>query len=237
MAEAERKLAETNERLRQLTSELAATDERERRRIAVDLRNKIGQTLALTKMRLDALQGLAEQSGFADQLREIREMVEESIRQARLLMTELSPDVLYELGFTQAMEWLVEQFEARHGLRIKFKANEPIGRIDRDIELPVFRALRELLMGLVEAHARKVFLSMQERGKDILITVHADPIGFGVSRTGATPAEEGESVLFGVGERLKIFGGSLELTVQPERGATITLVAPRHSRKTKEGAK
>ncbi len=237
MAEAERKLAESNERLRQLTSELAATEERERRRIAVDVRNNIGQTLALTKMRLDALQRLAEQSGFADQLREIRQLVEEALRQARLLMTELSPDVLYELGFIQAMEWLGEQFEARQGLRIKLKVNEPIGRIDRDIELLIFRALRELLMCLVEAQAKKVFLSMQEKGKDILITVRADRVGFGVSRAGATSAEEGKSILFVIGERLKTRGGSLEMTVQPERGATITLVAPRHSRKTKGGAK
>jgi signal transduction histidine kinase len=236
MAEAERKLEETNERLRRLTSELAAAEERERRKIAVDFNRNIGQTLAVTKMRLDALQGIAEQSGFGDQLREIRQMVEKSILQAQSLMTELSPSVLYELGFTQAIEWLAEQVQARHGLQIRLKVNAPIGRIDRDIELLLFRALRELLMNICgRAHAKKVFLSMQERGKYILITVHDDRAGFHPSRDGTTSGKEGGSDLFGIRERLTALGGSLEMKTQPEGGATITLAAPRHAGKKRTG--
>src|SRR5271157_152778 len=95
--EAEKKILASNEMLRSLTTELVMTEERERRRIAVDLHDNIGQTLALTKIKVESVIGQTSTDGLRKPLAEVGDMIDQSIQQTRSLMTDLSPPVLYEL--------------------------------------------------------------------------------------------------------------------------------------------
>ena len=106
--EAEAKLLAYQEQLRALTSELGLIEERERRRIASELHDQIGQNLALCKLKVTALEKTAADEEMKGELSAVRRLLECSIQDARSLIFDLSPPVLYELGFQAALEWLAE---------------------------------------------------------------------------------------------------------------------------------
>jgi PAS domain S-box-containing protein len=93
LVDAEKNLKDINEQLGLLTTELIMTEERERRKISIDLHDNIGQTLALTKIKLESLKQLASNDEFTIILDQIGDLVNQSIQQARSLMTELSPSI------------------------------------------------------------------------------------------------------------------------------------------------
>jgi len=225
---AEEKILASNEMLRSLTSELVMTEERERRRIAVDLHDNIGQTLALTKIKLESLIGLLTRNGLKKPLLEIGDMIDQSIQQARSLMTDLSPSVLYELGFTEAIHWLCEQIQEQHGLQIVMKNDLKIRGIDEEIQLLLFRATRELLLNIVKhARAGQAYVTLKKSGNNIQVTVKDDGVGFDISEISNVAKLTGGFGLLSIHERLKYLGGLFEIETQKGLGTCITLLAPR----------
>lgn len=232
---AEKKLLANNEMLRSLSSELVMTEERERRRIAVDLHDNIGQTLAMTKIKLNALQEQVSHSELSAPLAEILEMVDESIRQTRSLTRELSPPVLYELGLVQALEWLGEQFYNQHGLRIALTHDLKAGKIDEDVQIFLYRSIRELLFNIVKhARAKKVHIALQKSGGNIRITVRDNGIGFDISGLDPIFKKGGGFGLLSIRERLNYLGGSLEIDSGKGGGTSIKMIVPQKKRKSRK---
>jgi PAS domain-containing protein len=112
----EKKLLEHQVKLRSLSSELLLTEERERRHIATELHDRIGQNLAVTKIKLGEMRAASVSSGTAEALDGIRKFIEQTIQDTRSLTFELSPPVLYELGLEAALAWLVNLTREKHGL-------------------------------------------------------------------------------------------------------------------------
>jgi PAS domain S-box-containing protein len=233
---AEKKLTDSNENLRTLTSELVMTEERERRRIAGDLHDHIGQTLALTRIKLDSLAEQAACCGFGEPLRKLQEMVNESIQQIRSLMSELSPYVLYELGLASAIEWLSEQIEEQHGLKIHVMSDTKNRPIDEEAQILMFRATRELLLNIVKhAGAKQAWLAIRSQGGNIRIVIRDDGAGFDTSGIGRMTRRTGGFGLMSIRERLNYLGGLFEIESEQGRGTCVTIVAPRHRRKKRKG--
>ncbi|HYA14854.1 MAG TPA: PAS domain-containing sensor histidine kinase, partial [Syntrophales bacterium] len=235
---AEEKILASNEMLRSLTSELVMTEERERRRIAVDLHDNIGQTLALTKIKLESLISHTSRNGLKKPLLEIGDMINQSIQQARSLMTDLSPSVLYELGFTEAIYWLCEQIQAKHCLQIDLTSDPKIRGIDEEIQLLLFRATRELLMNVIKhARAKEAHVTLKKSGNNIQITIKDDGIGFDVSGTSIIAKLTGGFGLFSIQERLRYLGGLFEIETEKGLGTCITLLAPRKKKNKRRAIK
>jgi len=233
---AEKKLLDSNENLRTLTSELVMTEERERRRIAVDLHDNIGQTLALTRIKLDSLADAASQGDFTEPLKRIQEMVNQSIQQIRSLICELSPYVLYELGFKSAIEWLSEQIQAQHDIAIHISNDLTTRPIDEEVQILMFRATRELLLNVVKhAGAKQVWIMIHNMGNNIRITVKDDGSGFDTSGIGKVSKRAGGFGLLSIRERLNYLGGLFEIEAEKGQGTRVTIVAPRKRRKKRRG--
>ncbi|OPY92034.1 MAG: Sensor histidine kinase ComP [Syntrophaceae bacterium PtaU1.Bin231] len=229
---AEKRILANNELLRQLTWELVMAEERERRNIAVDLHDNIGQTLAITKMKLEFLLEQSAPCGLVAPLAEIRDMIEQSIRQARSLMKDISPSVLYELGFAEAVEWLAEQISSQHGLRVVVEKDPGIRLIDREVQILLFRAVRELLLNVVKhAGAKQASVLLQKAGANVVITVRDDGVGFDVSGIDRTSKKSGGFGLLSIRERISYIGGRFEIETRKGEGACFRLTAPRRSRK------
>jgi PAS domain S-box-containing protein len=234
--EAEKKILASNEMLRSLTTELVMTEERERRRIAVDLHDNIGQTLALTKIKVDSVLGLASTDGLRKPLVEIGDMIDQSIQQTRSLMTDLSPPVLYELGLTAAIQWLCEQIQAQHSLQILLMNDFKVRGIEEEIQLLLFRATKELLTNVVKhAGAKQAHVTIQDVGNRVRITVKDDGIGFDVSGIGQVAKRSGGFGLLSIHERLKYLGGLFEIETKKGSGTRVSLVAPRRRKNRKGG--
>jgi PAS domain S-box-containing protein len=214
--------------LRSLVSALPLIEERERRRIAADLHDSIGQTLALSKMKLGALSESLSGDSHADTLNEIRELIEQSILYTRSLTSELSPPLLYELGFEAAVESLAEDIQKKHGIRIDVQDDGQPKPLDDGVSIVLYKAVRELLINVVKhAKAQRTYISIRKEGDLIRIILRDDGVGFRVS--GSEQHARGSEFgfgLFNIRERLESINGCLEIDSMPGHGTRVAIAAP-----------
>ncbi len=233
--ETEKKIMDNNQMLRTLSSELVMTEERERRRIAVDLHDNIGQTLALTKIKLSVLLGESSHPGLREPILEILEMVDQSIQQTRSLTRELSPSVLYELGLVEALEWLGEQIFNQHGLQIIISNDLKSGKIDKDVQIFLYRSIRELIFNIVKhAKAKEAHITLQKSGANIRIIVIDSGVGFDIPSIDQTFKNSGGFGLLSIRERLNYIGGCLEIETRKGWGTRVEIVVPQKKRKNRK---
>lgn len=223
-AEAERHIYE--EKLRSLSAELAATEERERHDLAVELHDRIGQTLALTKIKLGGLREAAP-AGLRARVSEIRDLVDQAVQSSRALMMELGAMVLHELGLEAALAGLTDEIQKRHGTSCMFVDDKQPKPLADQTKVALFRAVRELLMNVIKhAAAKRVEVSVERLGSNLRIRVRDDGAGFVVPTEGFHAKREGGFGLFSIQERLARLGGELRLISTPGAGTTATLEAP-----------
>lgn len=221
--------------LRSLVSAMPLVEERERRRIAADLHDNIGQTLALSKIKLGYLSELVSSDDHRETVEEIRELMEQSIQYTRSLTSELSPPLLYELGFEEAVESLAEQMQKKHGTRIDFEDDGQPKPLDDAARIVLYKAVRELLVNVVKhSRAHRADVSIRRDGDFIEIIVRDDGVGFKDSREEAHGrSTESGFGLFNIRERLESIEGRFEVDSGPGCGTRVIIRAPlRH-----EGAK
>lgn len=211
------------QRLRSLASELSLAEERERRRIARDLHDHIAQNLGLAQLRLEGLRGRHADPDLDAALQLLRR----SIRDARTLMFDLSPPMLYDLGFEPAVEWLVEQQQQLTDLPIEFEDDGAPKPLDEGLRVILFRAVRELLVNVAKhARAGRARVTVARDGAEIRIEVADDGVGFPAAPLAAHTDDGGGFGLFSIREQLERHGGRLAIGPGPKRGAEVTIVAP-----------
>lgn len=228
----ERKRAEDEslayqEKLRRLSSQLSIAEERERRHLATELHDSIGQTLAVLKIKLGLIKDASLTIEQSDTIDEIRELIEGTIANVRLLTSELSPPILYELGLKPAVEWLIEQFQDQHDLNIDLVCNDGLIPLDNDISYFLFRAVRELLMNVVKhARASKTIITLTNHEDNVVISVKDDGVGFSIEDLALLRNQDMGFGLFSVKERMDSIGGSIKIESEPGSGTQVILVAP-----------
>lgn len=224
----ERDLTELSGKLRTLSSELLLTEERERRRIAVDLHDRIGHALANVKMQLGALkEGITGDENFSIVGR-INELIDQSIQDTQSLTFDLSPPVLYDLGLEAAVEWLVDQTQEQHRISMSFADDQQLKPLDESIRVLAFQATRELLFNMVKhAHAHHAWVAVKRVDDEVHIEIEDDGIGMQASKQSDKKTKKGGGFgLFSIQERLKHSGGRLEISSDPGKGTRITLIVP-----------
>ncbi len=220
-------LKASSKRLRNLSLKLSLIEERERRKIAAELHDQIGQNLALAKIKLGELGAspalsaeLVKSAGF------VRELIDTSIQYTRSLTAELSSPLLYELGLEAAVQELAEQVHAKYGLRIDFQKEGDSAPLAEKILIVLHKAVRELLVNVIKhARADKVTLSVRSCETDIKVTIEDNGIGFDVSKLDA-PGKETGFGLFNIRERLESIGGQFTIESRPAHGTRIFLAVP-----------
>ncbi len=224
----EARLRAYRRRLRELASELVLAEEHLRRRIARDLHDDVGQELLSVKMRLAELRkGGRASAKRSAALEGIIKSVDRTIQNTRSLLFDLSPPVLYELGFEPAVEWLTEKLETDHGLAAVFEDDGQAKPLTDDLRIGLFRAVRELLVNIVKhAQAKNVKVSARRDGPNIRVEVEDDGVGFDVEQTQIPGDLSNGFGLFDIRERLHHFGGTFQLESKPGQGTRVTLLAP-----------
>lgn len=212
------------EKLQQMAFEAARVEQRERRRIAVELHDHIGQALALAKIKLEATRETlsAEPRRVVD---EVVQLVEQSIVDTRSLTFELSPPILYDLGLKPALSWLVEDVEKRCGIVVELEADDEPVPLDDERAALIFRAVRELLMNVVK-HAKSptAKVIVRRQGENVLIGVQDDGVGFDVdTSTWQGPPGFG---LFSLREQISRLGGTVEIASGAHAGTRVSLRVP-----------
>jgi len=224
--QAEKEIRTYQEQLRSVASELSLTEERERRRLATDLHDHVGQILALAQIKLGAMRESANSTQLAEPMDEVRRLIEQTIQYTRSLTFELSPPILYDLGFEAAVEWLADLFQEQHGIAIKVEADRAAKPMNDEIRVILFQTMRDLLLNVVkQGYAKfiKVFITRQ----DTTLQVKVEDDGLGLGR-GSDLSLDGPSGFnfFSIQERLKYLGGNLEVGAEPGWGTRVTLRVP-----------
>ncbi len=223
----EEKLHIYQKQLRSLASELSLAEERMRRQIATDVHDHISQNLAISKIKLESLGEFAFLSEPGKTLNEVRDLIAQTIESARSLTFELSPPVLYELGFEAAVVWLIRQARRQYGLSTEFKDDKRPKPLNHNVRVLLFQAVRELLVNVAKhAQARNVTVSARRVRDEIHVSVEDDGVGFDVSLADSRAYETGGFGLFSIRERLGHIGGRLNIESRPGHGTRVTLTAP-----------
>ncbi|MDT8300810.1 MAG: PAS domain S-box protein [Sedimentisphaerales bacterium] len=225
---AEEQLLEYQAKLKSLASQLSIIEERERRRIATELHDQIGQTLVFSKLKLDELQQTTGTSEFTKALNEISNNIDKVIQDTRTLTFDLSSPVLNEIGFETAVsEWLEERIQEQHGINIEFEDDGQTKQLDDDIRSLLFRNIRELLINVVKhAQASNVKVSVSKVNSQICVSVEDDGVGIEFTDITSLASENGGFGIFSIKERLEQLGGRLEIDSEKGRGSKITMTAP-----------
>ena len=237
--EAEAEIQTNQKQLQSLASELSLTEERERRRLATDLHDHIGQALAVSKIKLGVLQKTVTSRNIADSLGEVRELIEKMIQDTRSLTFELSLPVLYELGFEAAVEWFAKHIRTQHGIQVEVQGGmEPIPMND-EIKVLLFRSVRELMMNIVKhAQARHAQVKIMRIKDRVDIEVADDGVGIDHGKSDTHLESSGGFGLFSIRERLHYLGGRLEVDSEEGKGTRITLTVPlKYAKKNQMGKK
>ncbi|WP_373500406.1 PAS domain S-box protein [Desulfococcus sp.] len=214
--------------LRKLSAVLLKTGELERRRIATEIHDRIGQTLAIAKIQLGALRAAASDDTTLKAIDDIRDLVAQTIKDTRSLTFELSPPVLYELGLISALQWLAENLGNQSHLIIHVKQNHSDETLlDGNARELLFRTVRELLLNAVKhARASQAIISIRIRPDHVQATVSDDGVGFSPENI---QAEDNSSLgfgLFSIQEQLNHHGGRLTIDSSPGKGARMTIDLP-----------
>ncbi|MGD0573117.1 MAG: PAS domain S-box protein [Sedimentisphaerales bacterium] len=225
--EAEEKLMLYQQQLRSLASELSLAEERLRRRIAAELHDHIAQNLAISKIKLESLKDDVKPD-LVKSLKDVIDLISQTIDASRSLTFEISPPVLYELGFEAAVGWLVRQTRQRFGLDVEFINDEKPKPLNADIRVLLFQAVRELLVNVVKhAKAKKTKVYVHAVNDNIQVAVEDNGVGFDI--TAINPAKDftkGGFGLFNIRERLDQIGGSVIIHSGQKKGTQIILTAP-----------
>jgi len=224
----EQRLRSAQKNLRAMAMEIVLADERSRQQFATDLHDTVVQTMGAAKLRSQLIQYKIPQD-VMHLYSEMQDYISQSITQARLIMTEMSPPVLYELGFIPALEWLTEQIGSQHNISIEFQEKN-IPPLVHEIQVLLFQCTRELLMNIVKhAKTKAAAVKLSLNGSKLKIEVKDYGKGFDSRKIFRTDVSGGGFGLFSIRERLKHFGGELLIRSKPGQGTKVTMTVPRIS--------
>ena len=223
---AENEIRENQRALRALAAELQIAEERERRLIAADLHDSIGQILAFSGRELKTLQkSLPEKT--AKSLMEIANQLDIAVEQSRNLSFDLSPSMLYDLGFEVAVEDLVDRMARERKIQCRFENCRSPKPLSDDVKVLLYRSVRELLINAAKhANAGLVKVSLLRSGSDISIQVEDDGRGFDASILNGSSTKTKGFGIFSIRERLSHIGGRMKIESTKGKGTRAVLIAP-----------
>ena len=236
---AEKQLRDSREQLRALAAYLQSVREEERTRIAREVHDELGQGLTGLKMDLALLEKkVAEVSStedlqqFEEKLEELPVRVDTIIATVRKIATELRPPVLDDLGLEAAIEWQIQEFEKRTGIKCQYSCGLKNVDLGPDRATAVFRIFQETLTNVVRhAEATQVDIHLREEGDKLILEVQDNGRGM----TGRELSGTRSLGLLGMRERATMLDGEVNIIGRQGKGTTVGVRIPIH--RPDEGSK
>jgi PAS domain S-box-containing protein len=225
-AELERMVDRRTDELRRLSVRLMTMQDQERRRIARDLHDGLGQELAVAKMVLDRMLLQKSAKPPEDSWVQASEIVDRAIQQVRTMSHLLHPPLLDEVGLLSALSWYVEGLTKRSGIAASLDVQPPdFPRLSSEVETAVFRIVQEALTNVFRhSGAHKVGVSLTQKNGVIVVAVRDDGKGIGKKVVDLEPGSVGVGI-GGMKQRAKEFGGELRL-INTQPGTLVELTIP-----------
>jgi PAS domain S-box-containing protein len=232
LAEAERnllhkRLQESHDQLRVLARRLLEVQEEERRLLARELHDEIGQQMTAIKLNLQLLQTSADPARAATRFKDSVGIVDHLLTLVRARSLNLRPPLLDELGLGPALESFVRIQTRRAGLALDLAIEPNAPRLPAPLEIAAFRVVQESLTNVIRhAQATRVAVAMQHTRESVALTVRDDGRGFDMQAM-QVRAKAGEHAgLMGLRERVNLFNGDFAIESAPGRGTEVRVTFP-----------
>ena len=225
----ENALKESEARLRLLSARLINAQEKERKRVAKELHDELGQALAHLKHRVRSIQRrfLADPSALGRECEDISRYIDLTIENVRRLSRDLRPSVLEHLGLSAALRWLIEMFQKQHALQISVDMEDIDSLFSPEDQINLYRIFQEALTNIGKhAQAGRIFFAVKNEDHCVIFQIQDNGGGFD-----EPPAPGGDSAVKGMGlaamkERAYMLGARLDIASRPGEGTSITLTVP-----------
>jgi signal transduction histidine kinase len=221
--EQRRAAQEAESRMRQLSQQLVATQEEERRKLSRELHDHVGQMLTALRMELGRMERLRMPSNIplSHAIVESRELVDAMVRTVRDLALGLRPSMLDDLGLQSALEWHVRDFTRRFGLAVDLRIGSPLDGLPDQYRTCIYRVVQEALTNCARhSGAGRVEVTLRQEGTLLTITIADDGVGMQpVPRTAGLG-------LRGIEERVRELDGHMTIGTSPSGGTLLTIALP-----------
>jgi len=229
------KLAESNEQLRremaereQLRRKLLHAQEEERRRIARELHDQMGQNLTALNVGLKSLLNRQSRSGLPSRVQRLQELATQTARDLHRVAVELRPAALDDLGLVKAIRALADTWSTHYRIDVDFEARQyESAGISSEIETILYRIIQEALNNVAKhSGATRVALVLRHTADHVHAIIEDNGQGFDARAASQSGNGNGRLGLLGIQERLGLVGGSLKVESPPESGATLIVRIP-----------
>ena len=223
----ERQVQEQAKRLQTLSRLLIEAQEKERRAVARELHDEIGQVLTAVKINLQALARPDLVDGAEPGLRDSIEVLEHAIQRVRDRSMDLRPAVLDDFGLVPAVRWYLERRAARAGFALELRADSAVRRYPAEVETACFRVIQEAVTNTMRhARATKLCIDIESLDSGLRFAIRDDGAGFDCAAARSRALAGGSIGLAGMEERVELLGGTIEIDSSPGRGTHIEVFLP-----------
>ena len=231
---AEKALRESGERLHFLSSHLLTAQERERKRISLELHDELGQSLTVLKLQLRSIEKAlnTEQSALKEDCEKTLQYVDQIIENVRRLSRDLSPSILEDLGLTAAIQWLIEDFGKHSTIKVDIDMPVLDNLFSDDAQIIIYRIFQEAFTNIGKhALADTVSVVVEETESSVHFMVQDDGKGFDIKQIEARYPTERSLGLLAMDERARMLDGQLLVHSRNGTGTRITFTVPIDSEK------
>lgn len=217
------------ERLRELTARLTEAHESERRRIAAELHDEVGQMLTVAKMHLHLFeQSLSDvDESLLSRFGTVKDMMKDALELVRSISHGLRPPLLDEMGWEPAISWLCESIDHRAGMTVVYTQKGANTRLEPAIELVAYRVVQEALTNATRhADATRVDVTVEQREDTLCIEVRDNGKGFDMEQLQQSQAPRTGLGLLSMIERVETVHGEVDIETAPGQGVRVVVELP-----------
>jgi len=224
--QAESALRDLAKRLQVLSRRVVEVQEQERRHLARELHDEIGQIFCAIGVNLHALKGVCDPAGWP-RIEESLHIVDRATQQVRNLSLDLRPSILDDLGLVATLRWYADRQAQRAGFALQLVVESSGTRLPTELETACFRVAQEALTNVVKhSGARQVGVAFRQDDDGVHLVIRDDGVGFD-PETARRRVAWGEGLgLLGIKERVELLGGRADIQSQPGQGTTIRIWFP-----------
>ncbi len=207
--------------MKELSARLVRVQEDERRSVARELHDELGQTFSAILMEAANLQDAGGSEDVLTRLGAIRELAEKGVDATRNMSLLLRPSMLDDFGLAPALNWQARESSRRTGMRVQLLAPDLPDELPEEQKTCIYRIVQEALNNAARhAHARSVQITVRTEADRIAVSIQDDGAGFDPQRVRGLG-------LLGMQERVRHLGGTFNIDSSPGRGAVISVMLPR----------
>ncbi|MDI6852080.1 MAG: PAS domain S-box protein [Deltaproteobacteria bacterium] len=227
--QAEERLGKSEERLRYLAAQLLTAQETERKRLALELHDDLGQSLIILKLQLQAeLRKLPpDVSDAKERLQHIIDYIDEVIGNVRRMSRDLLPSILKDLGLKAALNYLFEEFSKLKEIQFNLEMEDIDGLLSKEAQIAVYRIFQESLTNIAKhARATRIKVSIKPQDGKVAFRLEDNGSGFDLKEVMSGDLAKRGLGLPAMHERVRLLGGNLDISSRPGTGTMISFHVP-----------